>query len=165
MRPALLVLLILPLAVAARESPRQFGWVEEGRIRPENIAVKVKLDTGALTSSMHAEDLQRFEKDGEDWLRFTVAVTDIDGKRRSDVFERRVLREIAVRGAAGEETRPVVRLSICIGDTVYTEPFTLNDRDDMNYPVLIGRRTIEDMGVVDVTRTFTAEPDCPPPAD
>jgi len=161
----LVLMLLLPLAALAKEPPKRFGWVEEGRIRPENIAVKVKLDTGALTSSMHAENLQRFEKDGEDWLRFTVSVVDIEGKRRSDVFERRVLREIAVRGAAGEEKRPVVRLSICIGDTVYTDPFTLNDRDDMNYPVLIGRRTIEDMGVVDVRKTFTAEPDCPPPKE
>lgn len=54
-------------------------------------------------------------------------------------------------------------MAICIGDTVYTEEFSLNDRDDMLYPVLIGRRTIGGMGVVDVNRTFSAEPDCPPP--
>ena len=29
-----------------------FGWVEEGLILPEGTAVKMKLDTGALTSSM-----------------------------------------------------------------------------------------------------------------
>ena len=159
-RMLFLLLLSLPLVAAAKDAPKRFGWVEQGLIRPENIAVKVKLDTGALTSSMHAENLQRFEKDGEEWIRFTVSVTDIEGKQRSDVFERKLLREVEVRGAAGEEERPIVRMSICIGDTIYTEPFSLNDRDDMNYPVLIGRRTIDDMGVVDVTRTFTAEPVC-----
>lgn len=161
---ACLCLLLPALALGKEASPKVFGWVETGLIRPENIAVKVKLDTGALTSSMHAENQVRFEKDGEEWIRFTVVVEDIDGKLRSDTYERKIVKEVDVRGAAGEEERPIVRMSICIGDTVYTEPFSLNDRDDMLYPVLIGRRTIEDLGLVDVTRTFTQEPDCPPPA-
>lgn len=139
---------------------RHFGWVEKGLIRPENIAVKIKLDTGALTSSMHAENLEPFERDGTPWLRFDVELEDVDGNFVSSRFEREVLRTVDVRGAGGVEKRPVVRMSICIGDQVYTEQFSLNDRDDMNYPVLIGRRTLEDMGAVDVNRTFTTEPDC-----
>ena len=49
------------------DSPQVLGWVEEGLILPERVAVKFKLDTGALTSSMHAENIDHFEKDGEDW--------------------------------------------------------------------------------------------------
>ncbi|MGC3725347.1 RimK/LysX family protein [Enterococcus faecalis] len=36
----------------------------------------------------------------------------------------------------------------------------MRDRGNMNYPVLIGRRTLEALGAVDVSRTFTQEPGC-----
>jgi hypothetical protein len=154
-------LLTLPgLALAKERTPQRLGWVEKALIRPENIAVKVKIDTGAKTSSMHAENVEKFEKDGEPWVRFTVALEDANGERVSERFERKLVREIDVRGAAGAEERVVVRMEICLGNQVYREQFSLNDRDDMIYPVLLGRRTIEDLGVVDVTKTFTIEPDC-----
>ncbi|WP_171011810.1 ATP-dependent zinc protease [Pseudomonas sp. 2FE] len=160
----LAVLLATPMAFSATASataPKVFGWVEEGRIQPENISVKIKLDTGALTSSMDAKDLERFEKDGEKWVRFNVEVKDSDtGKMVSAPFERRVVRNVKVRGAGGAERRPIVLMKICIGNRVYNEQFSLNNRGKMNYPVLIGRNTLEHLGLVDVTKTFTMEPHC-----
>ena len=52
-------------------------------------------------------------------------------------------------------------MQICIGDQVYEEQFTLRDRGDMKYPVLIGRRTIEHLGLIDVKQQYTVEPKCP----
>ncbi|MGH8353508.1 MAG: ATP-dependent zinc protease family protein [Pseudomonas sp.] len=156
---SLLVLLATPAAFSA--TPRVFGWVEEGLIQPENISVKIKLDTGALTSSMDAKDLERFEKNGEKWVRFNVELKDNDtGKMVSAPFERRVERNVKVRGAGGAERRPVVLMKICIGNRVYSEQFSLKNRGKMNYPVLIGRRTLEHLGLVDVSKTFTMEPRC-----
>lgn len=69
---------------------RVYGWIEEGILLPENIAVKVKLDTGALTSSMDAKDLERFRKNGDEWVRFNVKVKDTKTKKVSNaLFERR----------------------------------------------------------------------------
>ncbi|PCD00198.1 ATP-dependent zinc protease [Halopseudomonas pelagia] len=148
-----------PLALAESDS---LGWIEKGLVLPERVAVKFKLDTGALTSSMHAEDIDEFEKDGDDWVRFSVELEDVDRDEKIEsTFEREVRRYIKVRGAGGAERRPVVMMKICIGDKVYDEQFSLNDRDRMNYPVLIGRRTLENIGaVVDSSKTFTTEPDC-----
>ncbi|MFD2405896.1 ATP-dependent zinc protease [Azorhizophilus paspali] len=121
----------------------------------------MKLDTGALTSSLDAKDLRRFERDGDEWVRFDVEVTDKDtGKLIDSRFERRVLRNVKVRGAGGAERRPVVKMQICIGKQIYEEEFSLNDRGKMNYPVLIGRRTLGHLGLVDVSRTFTVDPKC-----
>ena len=140
---------------------RVYGWIEEGILLPENIAVKVKLDTGALTSSMDAKDLERFRKNGEEWVRFNVKVKDTKTKKVSNaLFERRVERNVKVRGAGGAEHRPVVMMTMCIGDKIYKEEFSLKDRGDMNYPVLIGRKTLGVLGAVDVSRTFTNEPNC-----
>jgi hypothetical protein len=142
-------------------SPRVYGWVEEGLLLPERAALKIKLDTGALTSSMDAKDLERFEKDGEHWVRFNVEAKDSKSAKTVSIpFERRVERNVKVRGAGGEERRPVVKLKMCIGDRIYNEEFSLKNRGKMIYPVLIGRRTLEHLGAVDVSRTFTVEPKC-----
>ena len=155
-------LMMTPIAFSATKDPAKvFGWVEEGLLLPEKVSVKIKLDTGALTSSMDAKDLERFEKDGEKWVRFNVEVKDSNsGEQVSILFERPVERSIKVRGAGGAERRPVVKLKMCIGDRVYDEEFSLNNRGKMLYPVLIGRRTLEHLGAVDVSRTFTTEPKC-----
>ncbi len=133
----------------------------EGLLLPENVSVKIKLDTGALTSSMDAKELERFEKNGEKWVRFKVEVKDSDtGKLATIPFERRVERNVKVRGAGGVERRPIVQMKMCIGNKVYNEQFSLKNRGKMLYPVLIGRRTLENLGAVDVSRTFTMEPKC-----
>ncbi|WXL27930.1 ATP-dependent zinc protease [Ectopseudomonas mendocina] len=151
-----------PLCLAAAEKPTKvFGWIEEGQLMPEKVTLKIKLDTGALTSSMDAKDLERFEKNGEHWVRFNVEVKDSKtGEDVSIPFERRVERNVKVRGAGGSERRPVVVMSLCIGNQVYNEQFSLKNRGKMLYPVLIGRRTLEHLGAVDVSRTFTNKPSC-----
>lgn len=157
---ALALLCAMP-ALANTPTNNVVGWVEDGLIQPGGIPVKVKMDTGALTSSLHAEGIERFEKNGDKWVRFTVEVKNSKtGKRVSQVFERQIERNVKVRGAGGEERRPVVDMQICIGNKTYTEPFTLSDRGLMNYPVLIGRRTLAQLGLVDVSRTFTTKPTC-----
>ncbi len=157
----LAALLLSPGMATAANSPQVLGWVEEGLILPEKVAVKFKLDTGALTSSMHAENIDRFEKDGEDWIRFTVELEDINTEKQVRTrLERKMVRDLTVRGAGGAEERPVVLMKVCLGNQTYEEQFSLNDRDKMNYPVLIGRRTLEKIGPVDSSKTFTVEPSC-----
>ncbi|GLZ89592.1 hypothetical protein Pres01_56430 [Metapseudomonas resinovorans] len=158
---AVLIALTVTPSFAATNSTKVFGWVEEGLIQPENISVKIKLDTGALTSSMDAKDLERFDKGGEQWVRFNVEVKDSQtGKMANASFERKVVRNVKVRGAGGAERRPVVLMQMCIGTRLYKEEFSLKDRGKMNYPVLIGRRTLQHVGAVDASRTFTMEPRC-----
>lgn len=142
------------------------GWIEKGRILPERAAVKIKVDSGALTSSMHAVNIERFKRKGKEWVRYDVPIRDADSEEMVKMeFERPVFRRVLIRGAGGEERRPVVKMSICLGDKVYEEQFTLRDRGDMTYPVLIGRRTIEHIGLIDVSQTFMLPLECPKAAD
>jgi hypothetical protein len=157
-----LALAINPVSLAATDKPTKvFGWIEEGLLMPEKVSLKVKLDTGALTSSMDAKDLERFHKNDENWVRFNVEVKDSKtGEAVNIPFERKVERNVKVRGAGGSERRPVVLMSMCLGNQLYNEEFSLKDRGKMLYPVLIGRRTLEHLGAVDSSRTFTMRPDC-----
>ena len=52
-------------------------------------------------------DLQHFQKNGEDWVRFKVEVKDSNtGKPVAMAFERRVARNVKVRGAGGGGAAP-----------------------------------------------------------
>ncbi|WP_285259069.1 ATP-dependent zinc protease family protein [Halopseudomonas bauzanensis] len=138
------------------------GWVEKGLILPEEAVVKVKVDSGALTSSMHAVNMERFTRKGKRWVRYDVPVVDADtGNKVTLHFERPVYRQMTVRGAGGEDYRPVVKMRMCIGNRIYEEQFSLRDRSEMTYPVLLGRRTIEHIGLIDVSDTFMLPLDCP----
>lgn len=142
--------------------PEVYGWVEKTLIDPDwGVEVKAKLDSGALTSSMQAENIEEFQRDGEDWVRFEVEVEDEEsGEIVSREFERQLFRDLTVVGAGGRDHRPVVLMTICMGDERYEEQFSLEDRGDMNYPVLLGRRTIQSLGHLDVTETFLNAPSC-----
>ncbi|MCH2556448.1 MAG: ATP-dependent zinc protease [Alcanivorax sp.] len=155
------LLLVAAFSQANTEVKNVFGWIENATLEPMGAKVKAKLDTGALTSSLHAVNVERFEKDDEEWVRFKVKVEDQDRDEMvSETFERPIYRDLTVRGAGGKDDRPVVLMKICFGNTVYEEQFGLDNRSDMLYPVLIGRRTIQHLGVVDVTNTFMHEPKC-----
>lgn len=156
-----LVTLSFAAAAPAAQPKRVFGWVEKAVIEELDAVVKVKLDSGALTSSMHAENIERFKRDGESWVRFSIELEDErSGEQVEKRFEKPLFRRLRVYGAGGSDSRPVVLFRLCIGDTVYEEQFSLRDRDDMHYPVLLGRRTIRHLGLLDVSKTFLHQPDC-----
>lgn len=138
-----------------------YGWIENAQIVPWGVHVEAKLDTGALTSSLHATDIETFEKDGDTWVRFTTRIEDERNDETSTKdFELPLYRTLRVTGAGGSDERPVVLLKICMNDTVYEEQFSLRDRSNMNYPMLLGRRTIQHLGLIDVEETFKHEPSC-----
>lgn len=151
----------LLMGTSAQAEDKVFGWVENAYIEPWGIAVKAKLDSGALTSSLDARDIEMFDKEGEEWVRFRLKLEDQDsGETFSDQIERPLYREQTVRGAGGRDERPVVLMDVCMGDTVYEEQFSLRNREEMNYPLLLGRRTISHLGLLDVRNTFLQEPGC-----
>lgn len=138
-----------------------YGWIEKAGIGSLGAVAKAKLDSGALTSSINAKNVERFERDGDDWVRFTLTLEDQESEERvAEQMELPLQRDLTVRGAGGKDERPVVLLKICMGKTIYEEQFSLNDRSDMLYPVLLGRRTIQHLGKLDVTRTFLHDPKC-----
>ncbi len=157
---AALLLSAAPTAIAA-DADRVFGWVEKATLEPWGVEVKAKLDSGALTSSLDARDIETFEKNGVEWVRFRLRLEDeASGETFTERMELPLYRDLRVRGAGGIDERPVVLMKVCLGDTVYEEQFGLRDREEMNYPLLLGRRSIGHLGLLDVRETFLSEPDC-----
>lgn len=162
--PALLAGALLFAATAHAEDHGDkeiYGWVEKAELQPSGTEVKAKLDSGALTSSLQAEDIERFEKNDEKWVRFTTEVVAEDQDEEVSLeYEKPLFRDVTIRGAGGKERRPVVLVTMCIGDTYYEEQVSLEDREGFNYPLLLGRRTIQHLGTLNVTQTFAHKPGC-----
>jgi hypothetical protein len=133
-----------------------YGWREKVKIGELSEEMIAKLDTGALTSSVHAENQEIFERDGKKWVKFTVtAPRDKSSKRIS--IQAPLVRVVRIKEPGAEsESRYVVRLNFQIGDRRLKDEFTLKNRNNMLNPVLIGRSTIRDLGWVDPSRTYLA---------
>lgn len=136
------------------------GRVEWVWIEALNKRLKARVDTGATLSSIHATKIERFERDGKNWVRFTMQV-NAEGEQgvnsKDQDFEAPLARNAKIRQASSEEidARPVVRLRMRLGHLDEEVDFTLTNRSEMNYPILLGRRFLQDIAVVDVSLKFT----------
>lgn len=148
-----------PPAPAATTAGKQHlpivGAIEWATVEPGNIRMEARIDTGAATTSIHAEDQQLVEKDGKRWVSFSLLDPDTGEK----VFiEQRLRRTVLIKQSDEEETqrRYVVRLWLTLGDKRSLIDVTLTDREHMEYPLLIGRNLLIDNMIVDVSRKHTA---------
>ena len=118
---------------------------------------KARLDTGANTSSLSAKDIRPFERDGENWVRFRLALSENDAVVPAVLkkeFEARVVRQVRIVQASGSDRRPVISLPLTLGTIEQNVEFTLNDRRHLTYPVLLGRRFMMDIAVIDISRNY-----------
>jgi hypothetical protein len=129
------------------------GELETVWIDPPGLSLNARIDTGATTNSLNAEDMVEFERDGDDWVRFHVR--DTDSKELIEI-EREVVRYVRVYQQADPEgtRRPVVSLRLHLGDVRDPFEFTLADRSHLNYQILLGRSFLTDIALVDVGRQF-----------
>ncbi|KPQ19795.1 MULTISPECIES: ATP-dependent zinc protease family protein [unclassified Halomonas] len=119
--------------------------------------LQARVDSGANTSSLSAKDITPFERDGEDWVRFKLALNDDDvvvEKLRDEWIEAPVERRVRIVQASGDDSRPVISLLLNLGPLRENVEFTLNDRSHLEYPILLGRRFLLDIAVIDVAETY-----------
>ncbi|HLS69087.1 MAG TPA: ATP-dependent zinc protease [Kiloniellales bacterium] len=122
--------------------------------------LKARVDSGANTSSLSATEITDFERDGETWVRFKLGLVEDDvvvDEVRDEWIERPVERRVRILQAAGEESRPVISLMMTLGPIQERVEFTLNDRTHLSYPVLLGRRFLMDIAVIDVAEIYLHE--------
>jgi len=132
------------------------GWREWVRLPDLGVKVKAKLDTGALTSAIHAFDVVEYRDKGAAMVSFAVHPF----QRRSEP-EVEVIAEIAdrrlVRSSAGhEQHRIVVLMDLSLAGQTWTTEVTLARRDQMGFRMLLGRRALRGRFLVDPRGSFRA---------
>ncbi len=146
------------LAFAGSAAAKEIvGWIEHVGIYPGGVRVAAKVDTGAQTSSLGCHCITPIERNGKEYVSFTVR--GVSGK--IETFEKRVVRIARVKQHNGEsQQRYVVRLGICLGTTYRVREVTLTDRENFKYPILVGRNFLGHEFLVDPSAKFLVEPRC-----
>ena len=163
MRVVLLVAALLGPVGAWADEKITLGWLEHIRLDAGGLLLRAKLDTGAKTSSIHATDIERFERAGEPMVRFKLWLDHHDRNSQTITLEKPLAREVTIklRGTAKNAERASVKLEFCLGGHRYASLFTLVNRSKFNYPVLLGRRFLAKVATIDPAMKFRTEPSCP----
>ncbi len=127
-------------------------WVSLPDLGVERI--KVKVDTGARSSAIHAFTPERTRRDGRDLVRFTLHPL----QRRSDPLvevEAELVDVRLVRSSMGHlEKRLVIVTNLSLLGTVWPIELTLARRDHMGFRMLLGREALRDRCLVDPSGSF-----------
>lgn len=145
------VLLCMTSMTAEPAEKIMVGAVEEIILLPWGVKIPARIDTGATTSSLDVCDIKVEGK----YVTFSLA--DRCGGHK---VRRLLLDWKEVHTSEGNENRPVVMMEICLGPKIINTHVTLNDRSKMEYPFLVGRRTLRGKFVVDVSSKNIMPPRC-----
>lgn len=144
-----------PATAVTKGKRKTIGWREWVSMPDLGVTeVKAKVDTGADHSSLHAFNIERFEEDGVDMVRFEIHPRQ---RKRKPVIEcvAPVARERKVKNPGGRsELRPVIRTRLIVAGEELEALVNLTTRDEMTFRMLLGRRTVRDHFVVDPGRSY-----------
>ncbi len=134
------------------------GWREWVQLPEFGVSeMKAKVDTGADSSSLHAFNIEGFERGGQPWVRFEIHPRQ---RKHTPSFECEapVIGEKKVKNPGGRaETRPVIRTTVVVAGVELSAKVNLTTRDEMTFRMLLGRRTVRGKFVVDPGRSYLGE--------
>ncbi|MDQ4212682.1 ATP-dependent zinc protease [Microbacterium sp. ASV81] len=130
------------------------GWREWVTLPDVGIPwIKAKIDTGARSSSLHAQHIHEFERDGIPWVRFDVRPWQ--GAHEFVPVELPVFDRRDVRSSSGHaQSRLVVLLDLILVGKRITAEVTLSNRSEMGFRMLIGREALRQGFAIDPARSF-----------
>ena len=131
------------------------GWREWMALPALDIDyIKVKVDTGARTSALHAFYVAPFMKNNEQWVRFGIHPiqknTETVIECEAPVKDQRLVTD----SGGHKESRFVIETDLVLGDNVWTAEITLTDRDSMSYRMLLGRTALNGRFLVDPSASY-----------
>ena len=133
------------------------GLVENVYLFPESINFHAKLDTGAKTSSLHATNIKILNESGKSVVQFTVTTRD----KRKVILKRPLVRISTIkRHINKDQSRPVVKLLVCIGHVQKQVEVNLVNRSRFVYQMLVGRNLLANHFLVDSGKSYILENTC-----
>lgn len=121
-------------------------------LRDHDLRLNAKVDSGADTSSLHAEDIRIVSDNGKDYVEFYFSWKDAGIEEKVKITSP-LVRTVTIRSTAEtveRDRRPVVELDFCLDGETHTTQFTLVDRSGFSVPVLLGKRFLSGVALIDV---------------
>lgn len=133
------------------QAPMVSGWVEHVMLVSSRTMLQAKLDTGAKTSSIHAKNIKTYNKEGQSWVAFDMP----NENGVAEHFVSKVVRTVLIkRHNLPSARRFVVELPICMNGEIYEAEFTLSNRENYIYPVLLGRTFLKNKFIINPAKKF-----------
>ncbi len=131
------------------------GWREWVKLPDFEIPrIKAKVDTGARSSSLHASDIEEFEKHGVTYVRFRIHPYHRTPERFVE-SEAKVIDFRKIRSSSGAvSNRPVIMTPIVLLDKVWEVELTLAGREEMGFRMLLGREAFRGKFLVDSGKSY-----------
>lgn len=118
-------------------------------------AVKVRVDSGARTSALHAFNIKSFKRGGIPWVSFHVHPLQrsraVSLHCEAPIVDRRMVKNTS--GAS--EKRYVIRVPMRMGEHIWEIELTLTNRDSMGYRMLLGREAMANRILVDPSASMS----------
>jgi hypothetical protein len=116
--------------------------------------IEAKIDTGAYTSSLHAENIHVRKADSIPMLFFTVETETDHGFQKREYAFTNFSKKI-IKNSFGEmESRYIIKTLLKIGRKNIRASISLTNRWNMRYQVLIGRKPLKGKFLIDVKQLY-----------
>ena len=110
--------------------------------------IKIKVDTGAYTSSIHCHDVHEVKSNGEKHIEFEL-LDPSHPEYENKVYKVKNYNEKAIKSSNGIiEHRYIIKTIIVIFNEKYPIELSLSERSDMKFPILLGRKFLNKQFIV-----------------
>lgn len=116
-------------------------WVELPELGIKRI--KVKIDTGARTSALHAFRLDTFTENGQLKVCFDIHPLQKNVNKVVTCVANVIDNRMVTDSGGHRENRYVIQTPIILGNSTRIIEVTLTNRDDMRFRMLLGRSAME----------------------
>lgn len=116
--------------------------------------IKVKIDTGARTSALHALHIHTYKEKGQEMVKFQVH--PIQRETHTTIACTAPLLEYRhVTNSGGHsQLRPVIITPVKLGIYQWNIELTLTNRDVMGFRMLLGRQAVKNRFLIDSGQCF-----------
>ncbi|MCB0701471.1 MAG: RimK/LysX family protein [Candidatus Kapaibacterium sp.] len=113
-----------------------------------------KIDSGASTSALHAQNIRRIKEGDKSFVVFRLLDKSHPSYEDNDI-KLPLYKIKRVKSSNGfTQKRYSIQTRMKLGKKIYRIEFTLTDRKDMKYPILLGTKFLKKKFLIDVSKKY-----------
>lgn len=114
--------------------------------------IDAKIDTGANTSAIHFSYAEVVKREGKTMLHFTLLDPSHPDFNNKEFFVEEFEQRLIKNSFGASEQRYVISTEIVLFNKTWKTEFSLSNRGNLKFPILIGRKLLRKGFLVDVTK-------------